>query len=577
MATIANLSVFMGLNSVAFAAGGKKAMGVLDSIGSAASKLGGVLGGLAAAAGIGLSVNAIADMVTASIEQIDTLKDQAQAIGVTTQALSELQYAATLNGSSSEAVTTALGNMTQRLGQAAVSGGGAATAIADLGLDLRKLASESPDAAFSQIAEAISQISSPTQRAAVAAEIFGKAGRGVVNMLALGSAGLANASEQARRFNASISQVNAEKIGAAKDAMDNFGIAINGAKNALAIELAPVITLATEKLTSFTAQGQTLGDSIAAGAEKGAVAVGYLLDVVDLLRAGWNGAQAAVGKGIANAAKAAATLGRFQEKINGALGANVAGLGFKIPTAELQAFADAATAGVSQDVEEMGAAWNKAGTNVQRVGNAYRKIQTDATNAANAATAIGTERQKQAKMEAQFGATVLDGVQTLSGSIASLWRGATTEISPYLRMVHSLVDATGELAASQPELMALAEQVTAANEEPAARFEKQIAKLREMLSAGLIDQGTFGRAASAAADSFRAGSLVNRGADPSMIRTVERRFTEGQRILAPTNRKEDAVAKAIREEGKKSQELLKQIKGAVTKSGGGAEVFEIAQ
>ncbi|MDE8344524.1 MAG: LptA/OstA family protein, partial [Acidocella sp.] len=103
------------------------------------------LGGLFA--GGAVATAALGGVVASGIERLDQLGDAAQQLGVTTQALSELRYAANLSGSSAEDLDAALVKMNANLGDAATKATPTGDALKKLGLDAREIATLAPDEA----------------------------------------------------------------------------------------------------------------------------------------------------------------------------------------------------------------------------------------------------------------------------------------------------------------------------------------------------------------------------------------------------------------------------------------------
>ena len=77
---------------------------------------------------------AVAGFVANSMSAIDSTRLMAERLGVSTQALSELQYAAKLSGVDSETLDHSLEKLNERLATAATEGGPAADALRMLGL-----------------------------------------------------------------------------------------------------------------------------------------------------------------------------------------------------------------------------------------------------------------------------------------------------------------------------------------------------------------------------------------------------------------------------------------------------------
>jgi hypothetical protein len=100
--------------------------------------------------------------------------------GMSAGALQELRYAAAVSGSSMEELEGALGIMFDRLQQAKDGASDAVKNFSDLGINLRDLFNLNPDEQFKEIARSLMEIEDPLKRLALARDIFGKSGTGVL-------------------------------------------------------------------------------------------------------------------------------------------------------------------------------------------------------------------------------------------------------------------------------------------------------------------------------------------------------------------------------------------------------------
>jgi hypothetical protein len=80
-------------------------------------------------------------------------------------------------------MTTALQKMQKGIGEAAMGLGTAKVALEELGVDIDTFTALSPDEQFKQIADQIANIENPAKRAAMATQIFGRAGADLIPML----------------------------------------------------------------------------------------------------------------------------------------------------------------------------------------------------------------------------------------------------------------------------------------------------------------------------------------------------------------------------------------------------------
>lgn len=156
-----------------------------------------------------------------SLDATGGLGELAQQLGVTTDQLQVYQYAATQAGLKNEELQTSLGQLNRRLGQASLGVKAPAEAFKILGVavkdadgTVRRAGQVLPD-----IAEALSKIESPAQRAALATELFGRSGQKLLPILESGRAGLNEYEAAARKLGVVLSS---EQIAKADEAADKL-------------------------------------------------------------------------------------------------------------------------------------------------------------------------------------------------------------------------------------------------------------------------------------------------------------------------------------------------------------------
>src|SRR5258706_10101696 len=164
MATIANLSVRLTAYLGSFTTTMSKGAAVVSSMTGKVGALGERLKGLA---GLGTLVTGggTAALVHGSLEAIDATGKLADRLGITTEAMVGLQHAAKLADVSNEELTGGLEKMLKNLSEAASAGGPAKDALEAMGLSARQLVNIAPDQAFEAIAQGLTEIQNPAQRA----------------------------------------------------------------------------------------------------------------------------------------------------------------------------------------------------------------------------------------------------------------------------------------------------------------------------------------------------------------------------------------------------------------------------
>lgn len=234
-----------------------------------------------------VSVGALAAVTHASMESIDANAKLADALGATTQGLTELQYAANTTGSNTETLNKGLEQMEKMLGDARNGSQKAANEFERLGLSVNQLAQERPEAAFASIADAISKLATGADRAAAANAIFGKAGKELIPMLEQGSAGLAAMAKEADALGLSYSRIDAAKVEAANDAIAKIKAATQGLGNEIAIQLSPIIVAMVAEFETWAKKAGGTQKVVTEGLEVVVKAVAFLADMVRGLEVVW--------------------------------------------------------------------------------------------------------------------------------------------------------------------------------------------------------------------------------------------------------------------------------------------------
>ncbi len=206
----------------------------------------------AAAAYIGLRlVKAIASQTMEMLKLMDQTAKFADIIGISTEALLRLRYAAEISGISVEALDKSFAIMTRRIGEAARGSGEAARGIEMMGVSAQKLIAMRPEQLFEEIAEAIKKQKTPAEQAALAYYMFGRQGMNLVKMLRLGKDELKELGDEAERTGGVFSRETAAKAEEANDAMTRWRWAVRGLKQELAIGLAPAIEATADGLSEL--------------------------------------------------------------------------------------------------------------------------------------------------------------------------------------------------------------------------------------------------------------------------------------------------------------------------------------
>lgn len=143
----------------------------------------------------------LAEIVTKTVETAGALNDTSVALGVTTDAIQELGYAAKLNGSSVEGMSDGIRKLSINMAAAASGSEEAAQTFRKLGVQITangKL--READEVFGDLAEKFKAMPDGARKVATAVALFGKSGAALIPTLQAGRDGLAELRQEAREL-----------------------------------------------------------------------------------------------------------------------------------------------------------------------------------------------------------------------------------------------------------------------------------------------------------------------------------------------------------------------------------------
>jgi hypothetical protein len=207
----------------------------------------GKVGGAAIAA-VGAAAVAAAGALTAATVSAGAYADEiltaATNTGLSTDELQAYRYAAEQIDVSFDTFTRSQGKFTKSMQDAVRSGASpAADAFKALGLSVTNADGSLVDSTdlYWQAIDALGGVANETERTALAQQIFGKSGAEMNSLIAQGSEGFRELTEEARRNGAIMSGEQLEKLGAFDDKMQGLRSTVDAAKNALGLTLLPVL------------------------------------------------------------------------------------------------------------------------------------------------------------------------------------------------------------------------------------------------------------------------------------------------------------------------------------------------
>ncbi len=284
MPNIATLNTVFTATVDKFESGVHKAHQALEKFHAAIFSIEGAL----AVFGIGLGIHEAVHELESAMKSIDEVGKASDRLGVTTESLLAMRFAAKEAHVESEALDTGLNKMAKNLEGAAAGGAQQTKIFDDLHVSVRELTHLPLDKAFGKMADAINALPTPMARTAAAMNVFGKAGAGLLPLLSKGSAGIGQSVEEFNKLGASFSRIDAAQVEAANRAIERMEIVISAVWTQLAIQLSPLIEAAASAFTDWATTGTTATDIVTNGIEGVVTAAVFLADKVQTVKIGFD-------------------------------------------------------------------------------------------------------------------------------------------------------------------------------------------------------------------------------------------------------------------------------------------------
>ena len=232
----------------------KKAADQADDAGERFEKLGGVLKGIGVAMGAALAAigtaavgagKALVDMSVNSAAYADEILTASTVTGMSTDSLQAYKYAAELVDVSMETLTGSMARNVRSMSSARKGTGEVAEAYRRLGVSVTDASGNLRDSetVYWETIDALGKVSNETERDALAMQIFGKSAQELNPLIAQGSAGIAELTEEARRMGAVMSEDSLNALGKFDDSIQRLKAGGAAAKNMLGTVLLPQLQI----------------------------------------------------------------------------------------------------------------------------------------------------------------------------------------------------------------------------------------------------------------------------------------------------------------------------------------------
>lgn len=506
----------------------RKLAGFESSASKSAKQIGAVLGAAAAAAAVGLGI-----MIKRSIDLADDMSKAAQKIGVTTESLSQLRYAADLAGVSSSALDKSLIRLNRSMSEAAItSTSKAAMAFKALGVNVENAdgSLRASDDVLNDVSDRLAGMRDGATKTALAMDIFGKSGADLIPLMNGGAKAIAEARAEADLFGQTVEGKAAKQLEQFNDNMSRVSRLFSGVFLQAAQKIAPIL----EKITNeFVRQAKESGgvkrgvDTIVTGFRllfSVGVGVRGVLSEVGILLGGL--AATASQLDIAGSLKEFTPQGQFLQLI-GVLDDKTDSIDSAASTLK-QTFEDLRKEMENND-KLMAAVWDDTAAATDEV---ETKTTDSSAEIAKSLKGMGDAAKQAASEQASAMSTILGMVQNLQqqtatyeqgegaviryriaqGDLAATFATAGAGAATYKDQLIALTDqleaqrAASELAAQKQEVFT--NDITALQAElsetmsPLKAYEQTIAFINDLMAQGVISQKAYNEAVAQAGDAF---------------------------------------------------------------------------
>ncbi|UCV15524.1 phage tail tape measure protein [Quatrionicoccus australiensis] len=203
----------------------------------------------------------IAVAAKGAIDSMDDMNDAAERVGMTTEALSRLGYAAKLSGVEFGELSGAMSKMSAKM-QDALSGDKAAVAwFHDVGVSVVDTSGKlkAVETVVEEVADRFSKFEDGAAKTALAVDGFGRAGARLVPLLNQGRDGMRELYDESDRLGATIGGKAAAEAGKFNDQVDRLKAQTAGAARTMVSDLLPALN---EVIERFRIGQKVIGDFV---------------------------------------------------------------------------------------------------------------------------------------------------------------------------------------------------------------------------------------------------------------------------------------------------------------------------
>ena len=200
------------------------AQGKFQGVANKIPGIGGALAGLATPAGlataaVGLLAGVLTKSVSAFVSTGDAVQKMALRTGFSTESISEFRHALQISGSDIQGFENGIKRMSSFILDAKDGLSTSTDALDRLGVSVQNLEGLSPEQAFELLSNAVAEVPDELEKAALAQDVFGRAGTKLLPLLNEGADGIAALREEAHELGIVFDQEAADSAAKFADGM----------------------------------------------------------------------------------------------------------------------------------------------------------------------------------------------------------------------------------------------------------------------------------------------------------------------------------------------------------------------
>lgn len=177
-------------------------------------------------------------------------------LGITTDAVQELGYAAYVSNLSQQEMTTSMQKFSRGLSEAEKGTGAVHDALGKLHLNAKDLKKESLDQNIEELAEAFNKAGPHVNKTALAMELFGRSGPKMLQLLSKGKEGIVELRNEAEELGYVIGKEGVEQAEKFEESQKRLSATLTGLRNNAVQALLPVLQEAADALGKWVKENR---------------------------------------------------------------------------------------------------------------------------------------------------------------------------------------------------------------------------------------------------------------------------------------------------------------------------------